>query len=181
MASPGLEPGLLHGQLLLVIKVAEKALELAEALVVQRLACDPVAAARVAGPCQPNCLHEPMESYTSLHYAQLTEDFYSSYPPATIYRNLVKLRDAGIAPVADRIEGIDRYALASKAAEKHHHPHFLCEDCGKVTCLPAELLLSMTIDGPWSASVEATTVQLRGECPECLGRVAGSSGRREGP
>ena len=36
--------GLLHGHLLLVVEVAEEALELAEALVVQRLELDPVAA-----------------------------------------------------------------------------------------------------------------------------------------
>ena len=42
----------------------------------------PEGRAAVAGPCQPNCLHEPTESYMSLHYAKLTEDFNNSYRPS---------------------------------------------------------------------------------------------------
>ena len=103
----------------------------------------------------------------------------TDWDPATIYRNLIKLRDAGIAPVVDRIEGINRYAPASKAGKNHRHPHFVCEDCGRVSCLPAELISSMTMDGPWSVSVEKANVQLRGSCPECLERGIDSSGRRE--
>ena len=49
LPSPGLEPCLLHGHLLLVVEVAEETLELAEALVVQRLELDGVAAAGRAG------------------------------------------------------------------------------------------------------------------------------------
>lgn len=96
----------------------------------------------------------------------------TDWDPATIYRNLVKLRDAGVAPVVSRAEGIDRYALAA-SHDAHRHPHFVCADCGRVACLPAELTASMSIEGPWSASVEKAMVQLRGECPDCLARGAG--------
>ncbi len=95
----------------------------------------------------------------------------TDWDPATIYRNLVKLRDAGVAPVVSRAEGIDRYALAGAQDDGHRHPHFACEDCGRVACLPAQLTASMTIDGPWAASVQKAMVQLRGECPECLKRA----------
>ncbi|MCA9659174.1 MAG: transcriptional repressor [Myxococcales bacterium] len=93
----------------------------------------------------------------------------ADWDPATIYRNLVKLRDAGLAPVVSRAGGIDRYALASSQhAGPHQHPHFVCDDCGKIACLPAELTSSMSVEGRWSASVRSAMVQLRGECPECL-------------
>lgn len=91
----------------------------------------------------------------------------TDWDPATVYRNLVKLRDVGIAAVVSRAEGIDRYALASPNDDGHRHPHFVCEDCGQVACLPADLTASMAIDGPWAQSVRAATVQLRGECPDC--------------
>ncbi|MEM9593079.1 MAG: transcriptional repressor [Acidobacteriota bacterium] len=91
----------------------------------------------------------------------------TDWDPATIYRNLVKLRDAGVAPVVSRMEGIDRYALAQQD-DGHRHPHFLCEHCGQIACLPAELTASMSIDGPWAESVKRAMVQLRGECPDCL-------------
>ena len=93
------------------------------------------------------------------------------WDPATIYRNLVKLRDAGVAPVVSRAEGIDRYVLAR--AEDHRHPHFVCEECGRVACLPAELTASMSMEGRWRSSIEAAKVQLRGECPDCVERAKG--------
>ena len=92
----------------------------------------------------------------------------TDWDPATIYRNLIKLREAGVAKVVSRVEGIDRYALAGSGDDAHQHPHFLCEDCGLVTCLPAELTTSMSIDGPWAASIQKAMIQLRGECPDCL-------------
>ena len=92
----------------------------------------------------------------------------TDWDPATIYRNLVKLRDAGVAAVVSRLEGIDRYALAGERDDGHRHPHFLCEDCGRIACLPAEITDSMTVDGPWAESIKRAMVQLRGECPDCL-------------
>ncbi len=92
----------------------------------------------------------------------------TDWDPATIYRNLVKLRDAGVAPVVNRAGGIDRYALARAKDDGHRHPHFVCEDCGQVACLPAELTASMSMDGPWAASIRKAVVQLRGACPDCV-------------
>lgn len=92
----------------------------------------------------------------------------TDWDPATIYRNLVKLRDTGVAPVVSRIEGIARYALAGERNDDHRHPHFLCEDCGRIACLPAEITESMSVDGPWAESIKRAMVQLRGECPDCL-------------
>lgn len=90
------------------------------------------------------------------------------WDPTTIYRNLVKLREVGVAPVVSRAEGIDRYALADTRDGRHRHPHFLCEDCGLLACLPADAVSSTSADGPWAASIEQAMVQLRGTCPDCL-------------
>lgn len=92
----------------------------------------------------------------------------TDWDPATIYRNLIKLRDAGLAVVASRVEGIDRYALATADDDGHKHPHFVCEDCGRVACLPAAVADAIRAEGRWAASVRAAAVQLRGECPDCL-------------
>src|SRR5690554_5226935 len=89
----------------------------------------------------------------------------TDWDPATIYRNLVKLRDAGVAPVVSRVEGIDRYSLVRNQHDEHRHPHFICEDCGQIACLPAELTASMLLEGPWANSIQSAMVQLRGECP----------------
>ncbi|NVB37015.1 transcriptional repressor [Pseudenhygromyxa sp. WMMC2535] len=99
----------------------------------------------------------------------------TDWDPATIYRNLVKLRDAGLAPVS-RVDGIDRYAFMREDGDEHHHPHFVCEDCGRVACLPAALTESLSMEGPWADSIKQAVVQLRGECPDCLAEGGGSSG-----
>lgn len=92
----------------------------------------------------------------------------SGWDPATVYRNLVKLRDAGLAPVVSHAEGIDRYAFAAEHSDDHRHPHFYCEACGQLACLPAELTISLTADDRWTDSVRTAMVQLRGACPDCL-------------
>jgi len=92
----------------------------------------------------------------------------TDWDPATIYRNLVKLRDAGLALVVSCAEGIDRYALAGAQKDDHRHPHFVCKDCGQVACLPLELKPPESIDERWAASVDKAMIQLRGECPDCL-------------
>ena len=96
----------------------------------------------------------------------------TDWDPATIYRNLVRLREVGIAPVVSRVDGIHRYAMAGAPGSGHAHPHFVCDDCGRVACLPAELTESMSMPGPWAASIQKAMVQLRGACPDCLGRQA---------
>lgn len=92
----------------------------------------------------------------------------SDWDQATIYRNLVKLREAGLAPVVSRMDGIDRYALAGNHEDGHRHPHFLCEDCGRVACLKEEVTAALSIDGRWAESIRGAMVQLLGHCPDCL-------------
>ncbi|MDE3003109.1 MAG: Fur family transcriptional regulator [Gemmatimonadota bacterium] len=87
---------------------------------------------------------------------------------ATIYRNLVKLREAGLAPVISRMDGMDRYAFAGDRNDGHQHPHFLCEDCGRVACLKDEFTESLAVDGPWAESIRGAMMQLLGFCPDCL-------------
>ena len=85
---------------------------------------------------------------------------------ATIYRNLVKLCTAGVANVVSRADGIARYALSE--GDGHQHPHFYCEACGVLSCLPSELAPPTLKDGPWAASIASSRMQLSGECPDCL-------------
>ena len=92
----------------------------------------------------------------------------TNWDPATIYRNLVKLKESGITSVVSRAEGIDRYALKGSKEDGHKHPHFVCDDCGKVACVPGEITIAGEMAGPWAAAVEKAMVQLRGECPECI-------------
>jgi Fur family ferric uptake transcriptional regulator len=98
--------------------------------------------------------------------------------PATVYRNLVKLTEVGITNVVSHAEGMARYALVALGHSEHRHPHFVCETCGRVSCLPDSLGDSLKVEGRWARSVEGASLQLRGECPECLG--VGSAAVMEG-
>ena len=95
----------------------------------------------------------------------------TDFDPATIYRNLVKLTEAGLARVVSRAEGMSRYVLAHDSGEHEHeeHPHFVCDDCGHVLCVPVDVKMIQGVDDArWSASLKGATIQLHGACPDCM-------------
>ena len=95
----------------------------------------------------------------------------SDWNPATVYRNLVKLTDVGLARVVSHAGGMARYALAQDNREEvHDHPHFVCNDCGTVACLPSDVVAQIEVKGEWAKSVKSASLQLRGECPDCLNK-----------
>lgn len=99
----------------------------------------------------------------------------TDWDPTTVYRNLVKLAEAGVAQIVTRAGGMDRYALAEEAEseESPHrtHPHFVCRDCGEVSCLPSELTVDVQLSGRWGRAVQQAALQFKGECPSCFERV----------
>jgi len=73
-----------------------------------------------------------------------------------------------------RVRSEDRswlYATTdSHAQPKHLHPHFVCENCGKVECLegaeiPESFIESLHVDRGYS--VTYPEVVLHGTCPRC--------------
>ncbi|MFK8001020.1 MAG: Fur family transcriptional regulator [Polyangiales bacterium] len=90
------------------------------------------------------------------------------YDPATLYRNLVRLGEEGIAPVVSHAGGVDRYALAG-AGDGHRHPHFVCSDCGIVKCIELDNNINdSTLGKRWADAIGRATIQLQGDCPDCL-------------
>ena len=86
---------------------------------------------------------------------------------ATIYRNLLKLADAGLARVVSRVDGVARYAASGDDDSPHLHPHFSCRSCGSVECLP-KAKLTGRLKPEWHRSLEQAELQLVGDCPRCL-------------
>ncbi len=90
------------------------------------------------------------------------------WDPTTVYRNLIKLRDAGVATALGRVDGIDRYELIGDGPDGGStHAHFLCNACGTLSCLPAEVTASLNVEGRWAKALDGATVQFRGTCPDC--------------
>lgn len=122
---------------------------------------------RVTAPCLA-VLRVLSRSETPLSHTEVLDHIVElQCDPATVYRNLVKLRDAGLACVASRINGVDRYVFAMSGAEEHVHPHFYCTECKRISCLPAETKALVNVKGPWRESVQQAVCDLRGTCPSC--------------
>lgn len=91
----------------------------------------------------------------------------ASWDQATLYRNLVKFVSADLAQVVSKVGGVARYLVRVEDEEPHHHPHFSCRNCGTVECLP-EVMISAPAPGRWNHSLQASELQLVGDCPDCI-------------
>jgi Fur family transcriptional regulator, ferric uptake regulator len=86
---------------------------------------------------------------------------------ATVYRNLVALVGVELVRVASHAGGVCRYELA-RGDKACSHPHFLCDGCGVVSCLPdAEVITPKRTK--WSKALRTAEVQFVGRCPSCAG------------
>ncbi|WP_394832226.1 transcriptional repressor [Pendulispora rubella] len=90
---------------------------------------------------------------------------------ATIYRNLMDLSEVGIVSRTDLGDHVWRFELKKGVAGTSHsdeHPHFICVQCGDVSCLPG---LAFEVKGskgvPKSVSKNKVAVQLKGVCDNC--------------
>lgn len=90
------------------------------------------------------------------------------YDKSTLYRCLVELADAGLLARLDAGDHAWRFEL--KGDEEEHgaeHPHFVCVDCGKVTCLQ-DVEVKITPPKKTAAMGQVTEIFLKGHCKECL-------------
>lgn len=100
-------------------------------------------------------------------HAEIAEELVTlGYDKATVYRNLIDLTDAGMVTRSEHGDHVWRFELRHE--NEHHdndHPHFLCLDCGEVTCLSD---VSVTINPPPGSKKshisELTEVLLKGHC-----------------
>lgn len=85
--------------------------------------------------------------------------------PATIYRNLQALSEAGIL---QPVRGVGRREMFElhHAHAKHHHAHMSCTKCGRVECIDLNSLPDKPA-GPKGWTVDDVTVTVWGLCPEC--------------
>jgi Fur family ferric uptake transcriptional regulator len=91
------------------------------------------------------------------------------YDRATIYRNLMDLADAGMLMRSDLGDHVWRFELKkAKAGHSEAHPHFVCVDCGEVTCLPDLAVKVMPASGaPKALRNKQVEVQVKGRCDDC--------------
>ena len=88
---------------------------------------------------------------------------------ATLYRILVKFKEVGLLRIASKANGINRYELFKDSQDKFQqkHPHFVCDDCGAVSCLP-ETTVVIEKNDSWYQSLSLAQMQFIGTCQLCL-------------
>jgi Fur family ferric uptake transcriptional regulator len=101
------------------------------------------------------------------------------FDKATVYRNLIDLTDAGMLSRTELGDHVWRFELRRDSDEhSSDHPHFLCLDCGEVSCLsdvdvqiapsPAKKSSGRNSQGKSSPRIgRITEVLLKGHCDRC--------------
>ena len=90
------------------------------------------------------------------------------FDKSTIYRSLVELSEVGIANRLELGDHTWRFEIRRPHADDADHPHFMCVDCGKVTCLPEFSVQIAPVKGKKRAALgDITEVLLKGHCADC--------------
>lgn len=93
----------------------------------------------------------------------------AGFDKSTLYRCLVELADAGLLSRLDAGDHSWRFELR-RSESGAEHPHFVCTDCGSVTCLPdVEVKIAHAKGAKASALGDVREIFLKGKCRECTG------------
>ncbi len=89
------------------------------------------------------------------------------FDKATVYRNLIDLAEHGLVSRTELGDHVWRFELRDpNSTEDGEHPHFVCVDCGNVTCLQ-EIDFEPSIRRRWAKVGKVTEVLLKGHCRDC--------------
>lgn len=110
-----------------------------------------------------------LEADTPLTHAEVCARLEAlGFDRATLYRNLVDLTDVGIARRSDLGDHLWRFELAKSEHAADAHPHFVCTDCGEVTCLPEDAIDVKPLRGvPRAVKSANVEIHVRGLCNQC--------------
>ena len=91
------------------------------------------------------------------------------YDDATIYRNLIDLTRAGLLNRINLGDNVWRFELRGPNKTLHpEHPHFVCTQCGEVTCLSQVRVKLLPAPGSTKSVVSSiSVVLLKGQCTQC--------------
>jgi Fur family ferric uptake transcriptional regulator len=111
------------------------------------------------------------QTKTPVSHADLfTELADQGFDRATIYRNLIDLTEAGLVSRTDVGDHVWRFEFRQEGqgGPQGEHPHFMCTDCGAVSCLPGvNVRISPTSGVPRALSAKNIEVQIKGLCDRC--------------
>lgn len=116
-------------------------------------------------------LQRLLQATAPVSHGELAEALSPQWDRATIYRNLTDLTDAGLLRRTDVGDHVWRFELRSDEGGGHEdnkHPHFVCDECGDVQCLPEEMVeLHSSRGAPKALKGREVEIQLKGRCDRC--------------
>jgi Fur family ferric uptake transcriptional regulator len=118
-----------------------------------------------ATPARIATLMEIRAAGSPMTHADIAERLAATgYDKTTAFRNLNDLVTAGLLRRTELGDHVYRFEIVPPSGEAH--PHFLCVDCGAVTCLD-DLQFTAGSRRQSETVGEVTEILLRGHCNEC--------------
>ena len=115
-------------------------------------------------------LRELREVKTPQSHAEVAERLATlGFDKATVYRNLVELAEVGILSRFELGDHVWRFEWREKGRDhRTEHPHFLCLDCGEISCLTdVSVSISPSPGSKNSGMAAVSEVLLKGQCGRC--------------
>lgn len=107
------------------------------------------------------------ESKDAISAVSLVDLLRKKMNKTTIYRILERLESEGFIHSFLDKNGLKWYATCQDCSATQHsdiHPHFQCESCGKVDCLPVKV----KIPSIPNREINFSQVLLIGKCEQCI-------------
>jgi len=107
-------------------------------------------------------------SESPLTHAEVSDELQDlEIDKATVFRNLTDLVSRNVIRRSALGDNVWRFEIIKESAhEPDSHPHFVCIDCGSVSCMEdVELKRTSTSKSPLFERI--TEIVLRGHCNEC--------------
>jgi Fur family transcriptional regulator, ferric uptake regulator len=120
-----------------------------------------------ATPARLAILQMLRASPAPLTHAEVTQQVCSlGIDGATVFRNLNGMAQVGLLRRAELGDHVWRFEAIMDRDHDSSHPHFLCVDCGAVTCL-SEVKLTSGSQRVTDSVGEVTEILVRGHCNAC--------------
>lgn len=118
-------------------------------------------------PARISVLNALRKSSKPQTHAELAEHLVPmGFDKATVFRNLTDLTDAELVSRTELGDHVWRFEIRDPKHDRSSHPHFVCVDCGTVSCIEKMELP----DAPTRKSLNIsriTEVLVKGHCGTC--------------
>lgn len=113
--------------------------------------------------------HQLRRANSPLTHAEVSEQLVpQGFDQATVFRNLGDLTEAGLVSRTELGDHVWRFeARDPNAPDKGSHPHFVCTECGSVTCLD-DLQFTAASRRRSTQIGRITEILVKGQCADCV-------------